>query len=78
MTHKKLFPLEPDDAVIILKSDGTCEISLPQWEAKAIPDNILMGAAIVYALQNQDLCLLIQNHFIQQSSASSDLGAAPP
>ena len=58
--------VEPHDAVIILKSDGSCEASLPQSDKDEVPENIVMGAALMYALQNQSLCDLIHQNFMQE------------
>jgi hypothetical protein len=51
------------DAAIILKQDGSFEASLPQIHGDYIPDNIALGAALAFALRNEDLCALIRENF---------------
>ncbi len=55
--------LEKWDAAIVLKEDGTFETSLPQVQGDFIPENIMLGAALAFALQNSDLCNLIRENF---------------
>lgn len=55
--------LAPWDAAIVLKQDGTFEASLPQVKGDYIPDNVMLGAALAYALRNDDLCTLIRENF---------------
>jgi hypothetical protein len=53
------------DAAIILKEDGTLEASLPDIKGENVPENVLTGAALVYALSNPKMCQLIYNEFAQ-------------
>jgi hypothetical protein len=55
--------LEQWDAAIILKKDGTFETSLPEVNGEFIPENVMLGAAIAFALQNSELCNLIRENF---------------
>lgn len=55
--------LAPWDAAIVLKQDGTFETSLPQIRGDYIPDNVILGAALAYALSNENLCTLIRENF---------------
>ena len=55
--------LEKWDAAIVLKQDGSFETSLPQIQGDYIPENVLLGAALAFALQNTDLCTLIRENF---------------
>ena len=55
--------LEKWDAAIVLKHDGTFETSLPQVNGDFIPENVILGAALAFALQNSDLCTLIRENF---------------
>ena len=55
--------LAPWDAAIVLKQDGTFETSLPHVSGDYIPENVLLGAALAYALRNDDLCTLIRENF---------------
>lgn len=61
--------LSPWDAVIILKKDGTFETSLPKVSSDYIPDNVVLGAALAFALRNQDLCNLIRENFERECAA---------
>lgn len=61
--------LAPWDAAIILKRDGSFEASLPQVHEDYIPDNVILGAAIAYALRNEDLCSLIRENFERECAA---------
>jgi hypothetical protein len=63
--------LEPTDAAIILKNDGTCEVSLPETPQEPMPENIILGAALAYALQDETLCGLIHDHFHKQCASMS-------
>ena len=58
--------LSPWDAAIILKEDGSFETSLPQIHGDYIPENVMLGAALAYALRNENLCTLIREHFEQE------------
>jgi hypothetical protein len=57
--------LAPWDAAIVLKEDGTFETSLPQIHGEYIPENVILGAALAYALRNENLCSLIRENFEQ-------------
>jgi hypothetical protein len=71
--HKKRsLTLAPEDALIVLRQDGTCEVSLPVSETGDLPEHVLMGAALVSALQDQELCSLIQSCFLDKSSTRGD------
>lgn len=51
------------DAAIVLKKDGSFEASLPQIQGEYIPENVVLGAAIAFALRNENLCTLIRENF---------------
>jgi len=55
--------LAPWDAAIVLRQDGTFEASLPHVQGEYIPDNVMLGAALAYALRNDKLCTLIKENF---------------
>lgn len=61
--------LSPWDAAIILKQDGTFETSLPNINGDYIPDNVVLGAALAFALRNEDLCNLIRENFERECAA---------
>ena len=59
------------DAAIILKQDGSFETSLPHIQGDYIPENVILGAALAYALRNKDLCELIRENFERECYAES-------
>lgn len=61
--------LAPWDAAIILRQDGTFETSLPHIQGEYIPENVMLGAALAYALRNNELCTLIQENFDKECTA---------
>ena len=63
--------LSPWDAAIILKEDGSFETSLPQIHGNYIPENVILGAALAYALRNENLCTLIREHFEQECASKA-------
>ena len=60
------------DAAIVLKQDGSFETSLPQIHGDYIPENVILGAALAYALRNKDLCGLIRENFERECHAESN------
>lgn len=66
--------LAPWDAAIVLKQDGSFETSLPQIHGDYIPENVILGAALAYALRNENLCTLIRENFERQCAEKN---AAP-
>ena len=58
--------LEPEDAAIILRADGSFETSFPEHHKTDVPDHILTGAAIAYALRDENLLHRIMDHFFQE------------
>ena len=63
--RRKVIKLNPLDAAIVLTSEGTIEASLPEIKAENVPENVLIAAAVVFALSNPDLCKLMRDHFIK-------------
>ena len=63
------------DAAIVLKRDGSFETSLPQISGDYIPENVILGAALAYALRNENLCTLIRENFERECATE---GAAHP
>jgi len=63
--------LSPWDAAIILKRDGSFETSLPQIQGDYIPENVILGAALAYALRDENLCTLIREHFEKECAAKA-------
>jgi hypothetical protein len=61
--------LSPWDAAIVLKQDGSFETSLPKINGDYIPDNVVLGAALAFALRNEDLCILIRENFERECAA---------
>jgi len=63
--------LAPWDAAIVLKHDGSFETSLPQIHGDYVPENVLLGAALAFALRNEDLCSLIRENFERECASQS-------
>lgn len=61
--------LSPWDAAIVLKEDGSFETSLPHIHGDYVPENVILGAALAYALRDERLCTLIREHFEQECVA---------
>ncbi len=68
--------LDHADAAIVFKTDGTCVVSFPQTDAGVMPDNILTGAAVIYALRNEKLLSLIRENFDLECKRMADQAAA--
>ena len=69
MTIKPPTTLElgPMDAAIILREDGTLEAAIPELtDEENVPDNVITGAALMFALQNTQIYELIHEHFLQE------------
>ncbi|ARN84379.1 hypothetical protein [Candidatus Nucleicultrix amoebiphila] len=58
--------LDDLDAAIILKVDGTLKASLPEVKTETVPENIITAAALVYALNDEELCNLIRKRFVEK------------
>lgn len=58
--------LEPEDAAIILRADGSFETSFPEEHGSEVPGHILTGAAMAYALRDEMLLEKIMDHFFNQ------------
>ena len=62
------------DAAIVLKQDGTFEASLPNIQGDYVPENVMLGAALVCALRNEDLCTLIRENFERECATKGAEG----
>lgn len=58
--------LEPSDAAIILREDGSFETSFPEDQGAYAPDHLLTGAAVAYALRNESLLEMIMDNFVNE------------
>ena len=58
--------LEPEDAALILRADGSFETSFPEDHSTEVPDHILTGAAMAYALRDENLLEQIMDNFFSQ------------
>lgn len=63
---RKALELGPLDAAIILREDGSMEASMPEIATDTVPDNVVTGAAVMFALQNPELCDLIHDNFVNE------------
>lgn len=66
--------LDPWDAAIILKQDGSYETSFPNVTESDLPENVIIGAALAFALQNKKLCEAIRENFENQCLKKLKLG----
>ncbi|AIL12883.1 hypothetical protein IM40_04135 [Candidatus Paracaedimonas acanthamoebae] len=71
VTRSTVLQLAENDAAIVLKEDGTLEASMPEINSENVPENVLTGAAILYALNNPDICQLIFKNFAEQCKNNS-------
>jgi hypothetical protein len=62
--RRKVIKLNKMDAAIVLTEDGTVEASLPEIQSETVPENVLIGAAVVFALTNPELCKIMRDHFL--------------
>lgn len=66
ITNPKALHLGPLDAAIVLREDGTMEACVPEMNTPDVSDNILIGAAVMMALQNERMCTLIYENFLNE------------
>lgn len=71
ITRSNVLHLSENDAAIVLKEDGTLEASMPEINSENVPENVLTGAAILYALNNPDICQLIFKNFAEKCKNDS-------
>ena len=64
--RRKVIKLNKMDAAIVLTEDGTVEASLPEIDTEIVPENVLVGAAVVFALSNPELCKMMRDHFLRR------------
>ncbi len=74
-SRRKVIKLNKLDAAIVLTEKGTVEASLPEIETDTVPENVLVGAAVVFALSNPELCKIMRDHFLK-SCPQSVIGKA--
>lgn len=67
----KSIHLGPLDAAIVLRLDGTMEAAMPELDLHELPDNILTGAAVMMALQNERISDLIYDNFMTECALES-------
>ncbi len=70
--RRKVIKLNKLDAAIVITESGNIEASLPEIDTEIVPENVLIGAAVVFALGNPELCKLIRDHFLQNCPISAD------
>jgi len=66
MIRQATIKLDDNDAAIVLKADGTMKASLPDIVEETVPENVFMGAALIYALNNEEMCQKIYDNFIKE------------
>ncbi|MBL0942531.1 MAG: hypothetical protein IBJ00_07410 [Alphaproteobacteria bacterium] len=68
LTPRKALNLGPLDVAIILREDGTMEASMPELSTDTVPDNVVTGAALMFALKNPEIYNLIHTNFVNECS----------
>ena len=70
--------LQQMDVAIIIREDGTLEASLPEIGAdqEQVPENVFTSAALVYALNDPQMCQLIYQNFAQECARNTPLSAS--
>jgi len=71
----KSITLGPLDAAIILREDGSLEASLPDMEADNVTENVITGAALIFALRDPEMFDLIHENFIKECMKNNVSGA---
>ncbi len=72
------FKLGPNDAAIILREDGTLEACMPDLSQDELPDNVMLGTALIVGLQDPEVLEILQKklaescHDNQMVSANDD------
>ena len=61
------FELGPMDAAIVLREDGGLEVAIPELsDEEVIPENVITGAALMFALQSPKIFEIIHEHFLEE------------
>lgn len=63
MSPQNTVQVEQEDALIVLRPDGSFEASLPDVTTEQVPEHILMGAAVLYALNTPGMVAWLQDRF---------------
>ncbi len=59
------FELGPCDSAIILREDGTLEACMPELGQSDLPENVILTAALIMALQDQEILELLHRKFAE-------------
>ncbi|MCP4924167.1 MAG: hypothetical protein GY915_09120 [bacterium] len=63
MSAQNTVQVEQEDALIVLRPDGSFEASLPDVTTDQVPEHIMMGAAVLYALNTPGMVAWLQDSF---------------
>jgi hypothetical protein len=69
MSSQSLQPLDlgPEDAAVIIRSDGTIESTWPDIaDGGDVPEHILTAAAVMFALQDPKMYDHLHEYFLEQ------------
>lgn len=66
MRNKNELRVEPLDAMILFRPDGTYEVSIPNIVGDDVPDHLFITSALAYALQDDELMDTIMDSFTQE------------
>lgn len=69
------FELGPLDAAIILRNDGTLEACMPDLSQPDLPENVILGTALIVALQDPEVLEILQKKLAESCADSQLIGA---
>lgn len=59
MSKTRKLEISAVDSLLVFRSDGTYEASLPDVAGDTIPENVITAAMITYALQDEEIMDLL-------------------
>lgn len=71
---KGKFELGPLDAAIILREDGTLEACMPDLGQDELPDNVMLGTALIVALQDPEMLEILQKKLAESCLENQMIG----
>ncbi len=71
---KGSFELGPMDAAIILREDGTLEACMPDLSQDELPDNVMLGTALIVALQDPEMLEILQKKLAESCLENQMIG----
>ncbi|MEN8236291.1 MAG: hypothetical protein ABFQ95_01895 [Pseudomonadota bacterium] len=68
------FELGPLDAAIILREDGTLEACMPDLSQDELPDNVMLGTALIVALQDPEVLEMLERKLAESCLENQMVG----